>query len=107
MAPREHPDLVPGENLGIEFPTSLEVIQQRGPAFLTRAFQATGALTADNAVAEIIRFEEFIGGGAGRKAWLTVRYRHDEPGLLQELFAKMPRDFADPSRGAVQPPDAA
>ena len=99
MEQHEHPDLVTGENLGVEFPTSLEVLQARGPGFLTRAFQATGALSSDNAVVEITRFEEFVGGGAGRKAWLSVRYERDGPGLHSELFVKMPRDFGDPLRG--------
>jgi hypothetical protein len=36
MQQPDHPELVTGENLGVEFPTSLEVLQARGPGFLTR-----------------------------------------------------------------------
>jgi hypothetical protein len=93
-----HPSTVTGENLAVPFPTSIEVLRERGPEFLTPAFHATGALAPDNEVVEVTRLEEFVGGGAGRKAWLSVAYARDEPGLHTELFVKYPRDFGDPLR---------
>lgn len=94
----DQPENVVGENLGVPFPTSIEVLRKRGPEFLTSAFRATGVLARDNEVVEVTRLEEFIGGGAGRKAWLSVAYARDEPGLRTELFVKYPRDFDDPLR---------
>ncbi len=92
------PTMVRGTNLDIPFPTSLESLRESGSAFLTDAFRATGALSPDNQVSAVTRFEEFIGGGAGRKLWLSVVYRRDDPGLHTELFVKLPRDFGDPLR---------
>jgi hypothetical protein len=94
----DHPVLVAGENLGLDFPSSIEALRAHGAEFLTRGFRATGALAADNRVTEVTKFDEFIGGGAGRKAWLSVTYQRDDPGLHAELFVKLPRDFGDPLR---------
>jgi hypothetical protein len=92
------PDRVTGQQLGIPFPTSIEPLRAQGTDFLTTAFRACGAIGAGNRVAEITQFEEFFGGGAGRKLLLSVRYQDDEPGLHNDLFVKFPRDFGDPLR---------
>lgn len=94
----DYPRNVAGENLNVSFPSSIEVLRERGPEFLTQAFRATGVLDRGNEVSAITRLEEFFGGGAGRKAWLSVTYAHDQPGLHTELFVKFPRDFGDPLR---------
>jgi hypothetical protein len=93
-----YPSQVSGENLGLPFPTSIEALRAGGARFLTEAFRATGALAPDNAVKEVTRCAEFVGGGAGRKAWLSVTYEKPGPGLHEELFVKYPRDFGDPLR---------
>ena len=94
----QHQDVVmSGDTYGFEFPYSVEMLldaRRFGAPWLTRAFQASGAISAENSV-EIVSAVEFSGGGAASKALLTVRYvRPDEPrpeGPLQtELFVKMP-----------------
>lgn len=92
------PDRVIGQQLGLAFPPNIEPLLAQGTAFLTAAFRASGAIAADNAVAEITHSKEFFGGGAGRKLMLSVRYEKPEPGLHTELFVKYPRDFGDPLR---------
>lgn len=93
-----YPDRVRGQQLGLRFPPNLDPLREQGAAFLTEAFRASGAIGADNRVTAITRFDEFFGGGAGRKAWLSVEYAKPEPGLHRELFVKYPRDFGDPLR---------
>lgn len=90
------PKVVTGSNTGMEFPTTLERLLDAGPDFLTRAFQATGALSANNAVTAITASREFHGGGMGRKLWLDIAYARSEPGLHTGLFAKFTREFGDP-----------
>jgi hypothetical protein len=90
------PGSVTGSNTGLAFPTTLENLLDAGPAFLTRAFQATGVLAADNAVTAVTTHREFHGGGMGRKLWLEVAYARPDPGLHNRLFAKFTREFGDP-----------
>lgn len=103
MTGAESPVTVSGRHLGLQFPPTIERLRELGPQFLTQAFRATGRLSSNNAVAEIVRGEEFFGGGAGRKLRLELRYERDEPGLDTALFAKFPRDFGDPLRALFSP----
>lgn len=90
--------MVPGPQLGIQFPPNIEPLREAGTQFLTAAFRAAGVLDSDNSVTGITRFEEFFGGGAGRKLLLCVQYAKPQPGLHTDLFVKYPRDFGDPLR---------
>jgi hypothetical protein len=72
-------------------------LRDEGTAFLTRALHAMGTLAPDNRVTAVTGFEEFFGGGAGRKLVLTIDYANPR-GLHRELFVKYPRDFGDPLR---------
>jgi hypothetical protein len=89
---------VPGDMLGLPIPAHSEALRFAGTAFLTDAFRASGALTADNRVVDITRFEDWPGGSTGRKLLLSVAYEKPAPGLHTELFVKFSRDFADPLR---------
>lgn len=99
----DHPTSVVGDQLGLAFPTTIEPLREMGVDFLTRAFQATGALGADNRVTAITDFTEFYGGGMGRKLWLSVEYEKEAEGLQKDLFAKFPREFGDPLRELFGP----
>jgi hypothetical protein len=94
------PALVPGRFTGIAFPTSIAALEEAGPAWLTRAFHATGALPAERRVVAIERTQEFFGGGMGRKLILDVRTDAGEP---ERLFCKFPRDVGDPLRELFGP----
>ena len=97
------PNYVKGQHLGMELPTALSVLKKAGPNYLTKAFRATGVLSAANAVTEITRWEEFEAGGMGPKLRLDVRYATSEPQLHTELFVKLPRPFGDPLRALFAP----
>lgn len=98
-----HLEQVPGDHLGLVFPTTPEQLLAQGARFLTSAFRACGVLDTDNSVQAITTSEEFFGGGAGRKLAFSVRYARTEAGLQTELFAKFPRDFGDPLRDLFSP----
>jgi hypothetical protein len=89
--------LVQGHLTGQLFPAYPEPLRDECAGFLTRAFHAMGTLAPENRVTAVTHFEEFFGGGAGRKLVLTVDYA-DPRGLHRELFVKYPRDFGDPLR---------
>ena len=95
--------MVPGDFLGVMFPTSIEELLARGPAFLTQAFHASGSLAADNRVVAITRSREVILGGMGRKLEISVDYERAESGLGTDLFIKFQRDFGDPLRAVFGP----
>jgi hypothetical protein len=99
----DNPDFVPGRELGLAFPTNLSALAAGGAEFLTEAFRSTGAIAPDNRVTGVTRFEEFFGGGMGRKALLSVTYAKPERHLHQDLFVKLPRDFGDPLREGFAP----
>ncbi|QQV77657.1 hypothetical protein H5J25_02320 [Sphingomonas aliaeris] len=99
----EPPRLATGRELGVDFPTSIAALLDGGPAFLTTAFHASGALAHDNAVAAINAATEFFGGGMGRKLLLDVEYTRSDASLHQHLFVKFPRDFGDPLRELFTP----
>ena len=89
---------VPGDMLGLHIPAHSEAMRAGGAAFLTEAFRASGALAADNRVAGITQFEECLGGGTGRKLFLSVAYEKPAPELHTDLFVKFSRDFDDEIR---------
>lgn len=93
-------DWVRGDHSGLDIPAHAAAFSAGGPAFLTRAFRASGALGEHNAVTAITRLDEWVVGGAGAKAMLSVTYERDEPGLSPELFVKFSRNFADRVRDA-------
>jgi hypothetical protein len=97
-----YPDYVTGDQLGVEFPTTIEPLLARGPSFLTEAFRASGAINRNNRVVAVTAHQEFFGGGMGRKLLLSVQYERPE-GLHTELFAKFPRMFGDPLRDLFGP----
>jgi hypothetical protein len=92
------PEWAPGDRLGLSIPANSEALRIAGQSFLTDAFRASGALTADNRVVDITRLEDWPGGSTGRKLLLSVAYEKPAPGLYTELFVKFSRDFADPLR---------
>lgn len=87
---------IKGDEFGLEFPTSPEALQTGGAEFLTKALQATGILSAENAVTKLLDFTEVVAGGMGRKASFCVAYAKPEPHLHTQLFAKFEIDEANP-----------
>ena len=79
-----------GDRYGLEFPFTLDMIGEFGPAFLTSALRAAGTIGADNSVTEIVELKPLGLVGASENAFLTVAYASDEPGLQTELFVKVP-----------------
>jgi len=92
------PDWVEGDHLGLKIPAHVDALRAEGKEFLTRAFQASGVLAADNSVRAITRLEECSGGSTGRKFHLGVEYAKPSPHLHTELFIKFSRDFDEPIR---------
>ena len=84
---------VTGEIFGLEIPADAATLVCDGTDFLTRAFQTSGALAANNRVSRIVEAEEFLGGGTGKKLLLTVAYESPEPDLPDHLFVKFSRNF--------------
>lgn len=91
-------DRIPGDMTGLSIPAHARALLDGGAEFLTQAFRRSGALTTDNRVAHITRFEEFSGGSTGRKAILSVDYEKPQPDLHTDLFVKFSRDFDDEIR---------
>lgn len=89
---------VTGDLLGQPIPADPTSMRAGGPEFLTRAFRASGALAADNAVTQISHFGEVAGGSTGRKAVVSVRYQTFDPQLPTDLFVKFSRDLDNPIR---------
>lgn len=98
QARRRHPDFVRGGETGLSIPSHPEALKEAGPRFLTEAFQAWGALGADNAVERLVDAVPCPGGSTGAKIFLTVEYARPHRALHEELFVKFSRDFNDPSR---------
>jgi hypothetical protein len=84
---------VTGEIFGFEIPADAATLLAGGTDFLTKAFRASGSLTADNRVARIAGAEEFFGGGTGKKLLLTLQYESPAPALPERLFIKFSRNF--------------
>jgi hypothetical protein len=95
-------DWAPGDRLGLDLPAHPEALKAGGPEFLTRAFRATGALAPDNRVRAVTRFDDWMVGGTGAKAMLSVTYERDEAGLPRDLFVKFSRNFNDRTRDRVR-----
>ena len=95
-------DWARGDRLGLDLPAHPDALLAGGPAFLTRAFHASGALAGDNAVVAITRIAEWAVGGTGAKVMFSVAYARDEPGLSTDLFAKFSRSFTDKTRDRVR-----
>jgi hypothetical protein len=91
-------DYARGDATGVDLPAHPEALLAGDAPLLTAAFQAFGALPADNRVARILRAEPCPGGSTGRKLFLSVEYARPAPGLHAELFVKFSRDFDDPVR---------
>lgn len=87
-----------GELFGLAIPAEARALKVGGEDFLTRAFRASGALSADNRVSRIVQAEEFFGGGTGSKLVLTVAYAYSEPNLPEVLFLKFSRNFDEELR---------
>lgn len=90
-------DRVTGDRTGLPIPAHGAALEEDGPAFLTRAFRAFGALQGDNAVVSM-RLTGCPGGSTGAKFLLDVAYAASDPGLHTALFVKFSRDFADRRR---------
>ncbi len=95
-------DWIRGDSLGLDIPAHSEALRAGGPAFLTRAFRAAGALSDGNSVTGITGCREISGGSTGRKLLLSVTYREPSPALHTELFVKFSRDFDDELRDAAR-----
>lgn len=95
-------DWARGDRFGLDLPANPAALASGGPAFLTRAFRAGGALADDNRVTDITRFDEWLVGGTGPKALLSVAYERDPPGLSRDLFVKFSRSFTDRTRDSAR-----
>jgi hypothetical protein len=91
-------DWVAGDRFGLQIPAHGSALRMGGEEFLTQAFQAAGALAADNRVARITRLQPCPGGSTGSKLLLSVVFERPEPGLHGDLFVKFSRDFDDAIR---------
>jgi hypothetical protein len=91
-------DWARGDIFGLDFPAHPEALKGAGPEFLTRAFRTSGALAEDNSVTSITGLDEWMLGGTGVKALLSVAFERDAPGLSRELFVKFSRNFHDKVR---------
>ena len=89
---------VRGDATGLDIPVHAAALRAAGAGFLTRAFQAFGAIAPGNAVARVLAVEPCPGGSTGHKLFLSVEYLRPEPGLHTELFVKFSRDFDDALR---------
>ena len=85
-----HLCVTPGDHYGLEFPIDLAGLRKAGPEFLTAAFHASGALSRDNRVTEIVALDKLDVRGASENGLLTLSYAQDEPGLQTDLFVKFP-----------------
>lgn len=91
-------DWARGDIFGLDLPAHPEALKSGGPEFLTHAFRAGGALGQDNSVTQITDCKEWMLGGTGVKALLSVAYERDTPGLSCDLFVKFSRNFQDKVR---------
>ncbi|MGA7051166.1 MAG: hypothetical protein WBZ37_07795 [Mycobacterium sp.] len=89
---------VTGDEFGVAIPIDPSALRVGGPAFLTDAFRASGALTDGNSVSLITDFREVAGGSTGRKVMVSVAYERPAPGLHTDLFVKFSRDLDNPIR---------
>lgn len=89
---------LPGLIHGFDFPISVGQISQYGPAWLTKAFRASQAITTDVTVSSIVSVKDVtgdVGGGAGDKAILCVEYSGHTTAPTK-FFVKLPcKDIGD------------
>jgi hypothetical protein len=99
---RAYPVEVNCDQTGTSFPASYDALREGGAAMLTRLMHAVGSLEPDNAVERITHWQEFFGGGMGRKVAIDVEYAKptDRP---RRLFAKFTREFGDPLQALFSP----
>lgn len=97
-----YPAEVACDHTGTRFPASYDALREGGAPMLTRLMHALGTLEPDNAVTAITHWQEFFGGGMGRKVAFDVDYARptDRP---RRLFAKFTREFGDPLRELFSP----
>jgi len=91
-----------GEQFGIDFPADATTLLLHDTEFLSRAFQASGALPATGSVTRVLESKEFIGGGTGTKLIVSVAYALPDPGLPERLFIKFSRNFDDELRDSAR-----
>lgn len=91
-------DWARGDIFGLDFPAHPAALKSAGPEFLTRAFRVSGTFGEDNRVTHITGLDEWMLGGTGVKALLSVAYERDVPGLSRDLFVKFSRNFQDKVR---------
>jgi hypothetical protein len=89
---------VTGDQFGVAMPVDPSALRVGGPAFLTDAFRASGAIADGNSVIRVADFREVVGGSTGRKVMVSVAYERPAPGLHTELFVKFSRDLDNPIR---------
>jgi hypothetical protein len=89
---------VTGDHFGLPIPADPGALRASGTTFLTQAFRASGALTADSAVTRISRCDEVPGGSTGRKLLLRVEYDKPDAHAHTDLFVKFSRDLHNPIR---------
>ncbi len=80
----------PGDHYGLEFPINLEGLRKAGPEFLTMAFRASGVMSPDNRVTDIVSINKLDIRGASENGLLELSYAREEPGLRTGLFVKFP-----------------
>ncbi|MBU6392981.1 MAG: hypothetical protein KGQ75_00245 [Sphingomonadales bacterium] len=85
-----HTQVAPGDAYGLEFPFSLAMLEEYGPEWLTRAFQASGIIGPDNRVISLGGIKPIEVMGASENALFTIAYEKPEAHLETELFIKMP-----------------
>jgi hypothetical protein len=89
---------VTGDQFGFSIPADPAALHAGGTAFLSRAFRASSALTADNAVTRISGFQQVPGGSTGRKLLLRIEYEKPDAHAHTDLFVKFSRDLDNPIR---------
>ncbi|WP_461160071.1 hypothetical protein [Sphingobium sp. TomMM35A] len=97
-----HRTVAPGDHYGLAFPISPKMLAEFGTAFLTKAFRASGVMSADNEVTEIVELKPVGVPGASERSLLTLAYARDEPGLHTHLFAKFPPADPDHKFGLIR-----
>jgi len=90
--------VVHGDRLGLPVPADAPALLAAGPAFLTRAFRAWGAMDETVRVAEILASRAVDAGGTGAKLCLDLRYDGAGQRPPSALFVKFSRNFDDPIR---------
>ena len=94
-------DWIQDDNHDLAFPAHGDALISGGAEFLTRAIHASGSLSEENRVTEIVEAREVFGGSTGRKLLLKVSYAKPE-NLHTQLFVKFSRDFDDARRDAAR-----